>query len=259
MITKSDMQFFRSLHKKEGRVASAKFLVEGEKIITDLLMAGQVPVMLVCTEDWATNSDGLIKGRKIDVRTCRPSDIERCSTLKTPQEVLAVFCIPESKSIHDIQDGLILALDEIQDPGNLGTIIRTAAWFGIDYILCTENCADLYNPKVIQATMGGFNSVQVIYGNLLSMLGEMKKKGFVVTAAVMNGTSSHDFISPSKMVLVMGNESRGVSADIQAITDMRITIPAFPINSLRMESLNVSTATSILCYDLRKKKCEKGR
>jgi TrmH family RNA methyltransferase len=253
MISKHNIRFIRSLHQKEGRLESGMFAAGGSKITLDLLGEGFQPELLVATEEWIQHNRQFISHLGEKIQQAGHSEIERCSTLKSPQDVISVWRIPASATPGDIASGLVLALDDIQDPGNTGTIIRIAAWFGIHYILCSPACADLYNPKVIQASMGAFIKVKVIYCDLAAGIQLLQTKGFDTSAAVMDGESLDDFQPSRSQVVILGNESRGVSQELLAISKNRITIPSFSKHGSGIESLNVSTAASIICYESCKK------
>lgn len=253
MISKHDIRFIRSLHQKEGRLESGMFAAGGSKITLDLLGEGYQPELLVATEEWIRQHRQQISHLGDKIKQAGYAEIERCSTLKSPQDVISCWRIPASAQPGDIEQGVVLALDDIQDPGNTGTMIRIAAWFGIPYILCSPACADLYNPKVIQASMGAFFKVAVLYCDLKESILLLKEKGFKAAAAVMDGSPLYDFRPARSQVIIMGNESRGVSPELAGISESKITIPSFSDRGNGIESLNVSTAASVICYETCKK------
>jgi len=257
MISKSDIKLIRSLQNKESRQEHGLFVAEGDKIVREMLREGLSPEILVVTDEWISLNRNLAEEHENIIKKASPAEIERCSSLKSTQGVLAVCKIPESNSISDITEGQIIALDDVQDPGNVGTIVRIAAWFGIHYIICSQGCSDLYNAKVIQASMGGFNQVKVIYGNLDEMLGLLKNRNFKIAGAFMEGKSVSNFNPPENIVTVFGNESRGISPQVRKKIDIEITIPSFSPVGKGIESLNVSTAAAIICYEF-SKKCSYG-
>lgn len=259
MLSKAEIQFIRSLQQKESRIASGMFVAEGHKIVTEMIAAGIVPEMLITGEEWISLNDAVVSRHREKVKVASVKDIERCSSFKTPQDVIAVSRIPLPQTIGDVNGSLVLALDDVQDPGNTGTILRIAAWFGIRYVLCSEACADLYNPKVIQASMGAFYKVNVVYGSLPGILTELKKKGYSIAGTFTNGQPLNNFDPPSSLVVVMGNESRGVTKSVRDIADISLTIPSFSAEGSGMESLNVSAAASILCYELSQKHSDGNR
>lgn len=253
MISKHDIRFIRSLHEKEGRLESGMFAAGGTKITLDLIRNGHKPEMLAATEEWAGKHAASIAQSGNTLKIASRNDIARCSTLKTPQDVISVWRIPVQPDLQEIGHGLVLALDEVQDPGNVGTIIRIAAWFGIRCILCSPACADVYNPKVIQASMGSFFRVSVIYGDLGESIRTLKGKGFRVAAAVMEGAPLDTFQPEGAQIIIMGNESKGVSELLLGMAETSVTIPSFTPGGSGVESLNVATAAAVICYETCKK------
>ena len=178
-------------------------------------------------------------------------ELERASLLRTPQSVLAVMPIPKRiLEIASIQDELVLALDGIQDPGNLGTILRVADWFGIRHVLCTEGTVDVYNPKCVQSCMGALARVEVHYCNLPEVLKRVKVP---VYGTFLNGTDIYkEEISPNG-IIIMGNEGNGISKEVEGFVSSRLYVPNFPSGSLTTESLNVAVATGIVCAEFRRR------
>ncbi len=256
MLNKAEIKFVRSLQQKESRISSGMFVAEGHKIVSEIIAAGIVPEMIIANEEWISSNNNIVNRLGEKVKPASEKDIERCSSFKTPQNVIAVCKIPAGKTPDNINGSLVLALDDVQDPGNTGTILRIAAWFGIKYILCSDACADLYNPKVIQASMGAFYKVNVIYGSLPGMLLKLKEKGYSVAGTFTKGQALDIFEPPSSLVVVMGNESRGMTKPVRDVVDISLTIPSFSPEGSGIESLNVSAAASILCYELSKKRLD---
>lgn len=254
MLTKNEIQRVKSLQKKEHRLFEKLFVVEGQKLCEEVIQSELKIHWLICTEDWAQQNYQLINHLSKEIIKIVPfSTIERLTSLQTPQPVVAVVDLSDSTFVLP-ENELLLALDGVQDPGNLGTIIRIADWFGINTILCSENCADVYNPKVLQSTMGAFLRVKVHYGDLIKMLNQLKSNGFTLSGTVLNGSQISDVKVNDAFVLVMGNESKGISFEIEKLLDQKITIPRYPLDSTRSESLNVANACAIACYELRKNK-----
>ena len=180
-------------------------------------------------------------------------DLKKISNLASPHNVIAVVKMPDvTDSFSPNSEDLIIALDGIQDPGNMGTIIRTANWFGIDSIICSETCVDIYNPKVIQASMSGFIGLKILNNNLEEALILGKKKGLRIFGTFPEGKSIYDFDLPQGGILIFGNESKGLSPVLTKIIDYKISIPAI-IKKLSpsVESLNVATAAGIICAEFR--------
>ena len=210
------------------------FVVEGEKIVNDFLNSDWKIEQIYATKEW--------EGDAVEVSI---KELERISSLKTPNKVLAIIKMPQSKIV--ISGNLVLALDSVKDPGNLGTIIRLADWFGIQHIICSQNCVELYNPKVVQATMGSLCRIQVQYSNLKSTLENMTD--YKICAAVMDGKSVFSVEKSEKIIVLMGSESHGISAELLEIAHQKVTIPKS--ENSQAESLNVATACGIILAHLR--------
>ena len=198
MLSKNQIKFIKSLKQKKFRLQHQLFVVEGEKIVNDFLNSDWKIEQIYATKEW--------NGNAVEVTS---KELERISSLKTPNKVLAIIKIPKRKSV--ISGNLVLALDAVKDPGNLGTIIRLADWFGVQHVICSQNCVDLYNPKVVQATMGSLCRIQVQYLNLKSTLENMTD--YDICAAVMDG--KYIFCRKiEKRIILMGSESHGISTEL---------------------------------------------
>ena len=186
-------------------------------------------------------------------------DLSRISFLKTTPEIVALCRIPENLPNWDaIKRDLTIVLDDIQDPGNLGTIVRLADWFGIKNIICSEGCADLYNPKVIQSTMGAFARVNVNYLSLQQFLGEAKQYELPVYGTFLEGENLYTTDLTSKGLIVMGNEGNGISDSLDGLISRKINIPSYPGGEITSESLNVAIATAVICSEFRRRIICKG-
>ena len=236
MVTKNQIKRIISLQQKKYRKESGLFFVEGKKVIQELLDSKFTLEELFVTEPIFEN---------IPQQTfISESDLKKISALTNPNNCLAVFRIPEPKKI--IEKGIILALDKIRDPGNLGTIIRLCDWFGIQNLVCSEDTVDLYNPKVLQATMGSITRVNVSYVDLNEFLSQTQLPIF---GTFMNGTNIYKTQLPQDGIIVMGNEANGISTEIEQLITNKITIPRFGNPT---ESLNVATATAIILSEFRR-------
>ena len=233
MLSKNQIKFIKSLKQKKFRLQHQLFVVEGEKIVNDFLNSDWKIEQIYATKEW--------EGDAVEVSI---KELERISSLKTPNKVLAIIKIPKRKSV--ISGNLVLALDAIKDPGNLGTIIRLADWFGIQHIICSQNCVELYNPKVVQATMGSLCRMQVQYLNLKSTLENMTD--YDICAAVMDGKSIFSVEKSEKRIILMGSESHGISTELLEIAHQRVTIPKS--ENSQAESLNVANACGIILAHL---------
>ncbi len=244
MITASKIKWVRSLARKKFRKESGLFIAEGDKIVRELASSNNLEIQEVfALENW-TGRKQLPESIPFTVVNVR--ELERISLLSTPNQALALVKIPEyDLSTIPIQENHILVLDNIQDPGNLGTIIRTADWFGIRDIVCSHATAELYNPKVIQATMGSFARVRVHYTNLESFLGSLAGDTPVL-GAMLSGEMLHTARLPQKAVLVMGNESQGISQQVVPYLTQKIFIPRGQSGASGAESLNAAVATGII-------------
>ncbi len=248
MITKNQIQLIKSLQTTKGRKINQLFVAEGKKCITDLLRSDLKLVYLFETEP-IFNPTTFAEIAKL-IERISESDLKKISSLTIANNCLAVFEIPVPKLIQ--QTGLIVALDDIQDPGNFGTIIRLCDWFGVDQLICSEATVDVYNPKVIQATMGAIVGVSVVYTNLQQFLSETKLPIF---GTFMNGVNVYNAALPENGIVVFGNEGNGISKQIEGLIAQRISIPSFN-DSLHAESLNVATATAIVLSEFRRRKFE---
>lgn len=237
MLSSSQKKFVNSLKQKKFRSQHQSFIVEGVKMIDELLQSDYEVVEIFATNPWKE------KNSTIDCIEVSEKELKSISSLQTPNEVIAVV---KQKDIQlaDVSCHLSIALDAIQDPGNLGAIIRTADWFGINNIICSENTVDVYNSKVMQATMGSFFRVNIVYSNLDKFFSS--NEGLIVYGAFLKGENIYEKQIGSKgSVLLMGNESKGISGELIPFITDNITIPKFG----GAESLNVSTATAIFCYE----------
>ncbi|WP_315403670.1 RNA methyltransferase [Hoylesella saccharolytica] len=250
MISKAKIRYIRSLELKKNRMAERLFVAEGPKVVEELLGVLS-PKILLATDSWAPvntafNSSGLI--------SITDDELCKVSFLKTPQQVLGVFpmfSIDKAPVAENITAELSLALDGVQDPGNLGTIIRVADWFGIRRIFCSHDTADVYNPKVVQATMGSLARVNVVYMELETLLNELPKN-FPVYGTLLNGESIYCQQLSAAGIIVMGNEGNGISAPIRKKITRRLLVPNFPEGKTSAESLNVAVATAVVCAEFRR-------
>ena len=241
MVSKNQIKLIISLQQKKFRQANQLFVAEGVKVIQELLQSNSVLEHLYVTENIFETVDSSKK------TTISNADLKKISSLSTANNCLALFKIPSSQKIN--ADDLIVALDAIRDPGNLGTIIRLCDWFGIKELVCSNETVDVYNPKVVQATMGSIARVNVSYLNLNLFLKESKQEVF---GTFMDGKNVYQEKLPAKGILVLGNEANGISQEIEKLVTNRIAIPRFG-DLQKTESLNVATATAIFLSEFRRK------
>lgn len=247
MISKNQVKLIRSLHVKKFREQEGLFISEGEKIIKELLNSSFKIHSIYFTDEWKGLTER--ESNKKNYYKITDAELKKISQLETQNQVLAIIHIPENKLNHErIQGEFTLVLDDIRDPGNLGTIIRTADWFGIKNIICSKHSVDVFNPKVVQSSMGSIFRVNVFYENLEVFLTEVKREyGIPVYGAVLDGQNILEKKLNPESILLMGNESKGVNSSLLKLIDEKITIPK-QVNSTA-ESLNVSIATSIMCHE----------
>ena len=247
MISKNQIKYIRQLELKKFRKRENCFVAEGPKVVGDLMKRYQ-PKAIFATDEWhpSTMPDTAILTRITD------EELHRISFLQNPQQVLAIFPIPEAtSSVFHQPSSLSLALDGIQDPGNLGTIIRIADWFGIDTIYCSEDTADAYNPKVVQATMGSLAHVHIIYGDLLQLFQSLPPS-YPVYGTLLDGNDIYQQSRSEEGIIVMGNEGNGISEAVRERVTHKLLIPNFHQGD-SAESLNVAIATAITCSEFRRR------
>ena len=249
MISKNKIKFIRSLELKKNRTKEGLFVAEGHKVVGDLL-ALQPARLIVATAEWIK---GKILAQETEVIEVSEEELRKVSFLQHPQQVIGVFRQASSSfGFSDIDTSqLSLALDGVQDPGNLGTIIRIADWFGITHIYCSPDTADVYNPKVVQATMGSIARVRVEYGNLPGMV-ESLPADVPVYGTLLDGDNIYQQNLENRGLIVMGNEGKGISPALAAKVNRRLLIPNFPEGRATADSLNVAIATAITCAEFRR-------
>ena len=259
MISKNKIKYIRSLELKKNRNKEGKFVAEGFKVVDDLL-ALQPADLIVATGEWLRGKHLAPQTEVIEVTE---EELKKVSFLQHPQQVLAVFkqdnCSNKQADDKEKNFGfsnintseLNLALDGVQDPGNLGTIIRIADWFGITHIYCSQDTADVYNPKVVQATMGSIARVKVEYGNLLGLV-ESLPTDVPVYGTLLDGDNIYQQNLENRGLIVMGNEGKGISPALAKKVNRRLLIPNFPEGRATADSLNVAIATAITCSEFRR-------
>ena len=248
MLSKNKIKYIRSLELKKNRKEERAFVAEGHKLVGDLLGHFSCK-LLVATRSWMDVHPQVVADEVIEVTQ---EELTRASLQKTPQDVLAIFEQPDYPMNPEvISQSLCLALDDVQDPGNLGTIIRVADWFGIEHIFCSLGTVDVYNPKTIQATMGALARVKLHYCNLPSMIASL---GDVpVYGTFLDGKNIYGEDLGTYGLIVMGNEGKGVSQEVADMVNKRLYIPNYPPQRETSESLNVAMATGIVCAEFRRR------
>lgn len=255
MISKNRIKLIHSLKLKKNRVEEACFVAEGPKLVGDLL--GHFTCRyLAATQEWMQQHGEGPTCRRAEKDVVTQEELQRISFLKTPQEVLAIFSMHnDDKTTEELaalpSKELCLALDDVQDPGNVGTIIRLADWFGIEHVFCSVGSADVYNPKTVQATMGALARVQIHYVDLPDFLG--KAKGAPIYGTFLEGDNLYATETQKHGIIVMGNEGKGISKAVEQQVTHKLHIPNYPPMRSTSESLNVAVATAIICAEFRRR------
>lgn len=244
-LSKNKIRYFSSFAKKKIRDEEQRFVVEGNKLVAELLQSDFHTCSIVATKEWLKEHSP-----QCECYEATHEEISKISLLQHPQDVWALACYKDFGRLIDTS-GLVLALDGVQDPGNMGTIIRLADWFGIRQIVCSIGCVDVYNPKVVQATMGSIFRVSIQYVDLPMFLKNVESPE--IFAADMQGENIYTANLPQNAILVMGNEGNGISDAVAALVDRTIHIPSFNTTGKTSESLNVAVATAILCSEFKRR------
>ncbi|MCB9017816.1 MAG: RNA methyltransferase [Prevotellaceae bacterium] len=249
MLSKNKIRQIQSLSKKKERDESSLFVAEGNKMVSDLLPLFHCHT-LVATEEFLSQHHRC--GAEEVVESSR-EEIRKASLLCSPQSAIAIFCQKKvNLDVNALSDGLSLMLDTVQDPGNLGTIIRIADWFGVKDILCSPETVDVYNPKVVQSTMGAIGRVRVHYVDLCRLLDGMNS-AVPVYGTFLDGDNIYGKELSKNGIIVMGNEGNGISSEVERRITERLFIPSFQTGDSCSESLNVAVATAIACSEFRRR------
>lgn len=244
-MTKAEIQLIRALQDKRTRTEEGLFVAEGEKLIGEIRASKLRIRKIFCLE-------ALFEGAEVEYVSAK--EMERLSLLKTPSKAVALVEIPRYElRAKQLKNKLVLALDEVQNPGNLGTIIRLADWFGITDIVCSRDSADCFNPKVVQATMGALARVHLHYTPLPDLLCKLKEQGIPLYGTFLDGEDLYTKSLTANGLIIMGNEGNGISTEVATFVNERLFIPNFPVGEPTSESLNVATATAIICAEFRRR------
>ncbi len=258
MISSSKSKLIRSLHQKKFRDQHQLFLVEGEKMVRELAADGPGNRFhmreLFATPEWIDDHKTMLQQSGAVLTEATQAEIKKVSKLVTPQAVMALVSIPAMRfTAEALLNTPVLAFESIRDPGNLGTIIRTADWFGIRHIVCTPDSTDLYNPKVVQSTMGAITRVQVHYLELEALLESKEMQAKTVFGTFMEGENIYESSLEPDPLILFGNESHGLSQGLIPHIRRRITIPSFSPKGSGSESLNVASSVAVVCSELRRR------
>ena len=245
MLSKSHIKYIQSLHHKKFRDEEGAFIAEGNKVVMELLQSKKfICKEIIALPEWILeNEAALLKYYKNDRVEAKDFELEKISALSTPNNVIAVF-EKKKQEPAKVSGKITLALDTLQDPGNLGTVIRIADWFGIASIVCSASSADMYNPKVVQSTMGSLARVNIIYTDLLTWL--QQNKNIKTFAAALDGEPVNTIKHIKEAIIIIGNESKGISDPVMQLANKKITIPKIG----EAESLNAAVATGIILSHL---------
>lgn len=246
MLSKSQIKLIRSLEHKKYRNEYGLFVAEGNKVVKEFLDNKWEVYLIVCTEEWAKQNPHIS-----NLIVCDKTVLDKISFLKTPSDIIGVFYQRQQNKLPNIEKSLGLALDNIQDAGNVGTIIRVALWFGLDYVLLGDGSADLYHPKVVQASMGALAKLTCLSCNLLSFLRQYQNK-IITYGTFLDGDPINNANLSNTGLIVLGNEGKGIAPSLEPYINQRLFIP--PFNSKRpIDSLNVAMSAAIVCYEFRRK------
>jgi TrmH family RNA methyltransferase len=254
LISKQKIKFIRSLQQKKFRIENGVFIAEGVKIVSEALLSPLVKVNeLICTNEAKENLP-VKTFSKVNTIEVTKNEFEQLSDLKAPQGAMAIIEIPKNElpPVVELTD-LVILLDKIRDPGNLGTIIRLADWFGIKTMICSADTVDCYNPKVVQASMGAIFRVKCFYTELVDYITKAQKETeYKIYSTTLNGENLYTIQLQNKAMLLFGNEANGLSEELIQLADKNIHIPAYSSSETSSESLNVSLAAAIICSEFRR-------
>ena len=254
MISKNKIKFIISLQKKKVRDEEGLFVIEGDKLVREFLGAKMPVKILVAKPEFLNSLQPELTRSISEIDDISYEGLKQISTLKTPHNALAVVHIPEQKiNVQEIIKDYCVALDGVQDPGNMGTIIRAAGWFGIKNIICSPDCVDVYNPKVVQSSMGALLSVNVYYYDLRELCDLAIKNSVPVFGTLLEGKSVYGHKLDNKGIIMLGNESKGISPELLPYITERIKIPRFGTSGEGIDSLNVGMAASVVFSEFLRK------
>jgi len=249
MLKKNELKYYSSLLHKKYRKKENKFIVEGKRLVEEALASSYICDSIICSTPFYESNLSFVSNlnKKIPVKTVGEKNFKKISDTISPQGIAAVLEIPKAKSEVTINENLVVALENISDPGNLGTIIRTCDWFGIQHVIISSNSVELYDPKVIRSTMGSIFHLDVlVIDDLYFTLSSLKQTGSKILCADINGDNIFNYKNTGRSVLVLSNEAHGPTKELLDISDIKISIPRIG----NAESLNVASAGAILIAEL---------
>lgn len=258
MLSKNQVKYINSLKIKKFRHEQGVFIIEGEKSVSELLNSSLTITGIFALPRWIEENIRLLETKEVKYTVIDEEILARISDLSTPNKVLALARIPKPQLVPEVFSNYLLVLDNIKDPGNMGTIIRTADWFGIKQIICSPGCVDAYNPKAVQASMGSLTRVNIHYTDLVKFI-KGKPENTPVYGALLVGESILRTSFDKQGIIIIGSESHGISPEILPLITHAVHIPSFSHNEAitRTESLNASIANAIICYEMSKQLAEK--
>lgn len=251
MLSKNKIKLIQSLDRKKNRDVTGLFLVEGNKMVEEALDSDYPIDSLICTSEFL-DQHPTAQQKAFELIEADPDSIRKASLQQNPQDALAIIRKPDQIQQFPDFSRLIIALDFIQDPGNLGTILRIADWFGIEHLICSPNTVDVFNPKVVQASMGAIFRIKTSYADLENLLSEVTSKGIPVYGTFLEGKNIYEENLSTNGILIMGNEGNGISAATARYVSKKLFIPSFS-SGKGSESLNVAIATAICCSEFRRR------
>lgn len=253
MLSKNKIKLIQSLSRKKNRDESGVFLVEGNKMVEEAILSDFEIELLACTSGFANLHPGIIS-RTTDLIITDNETISKASLLQNPQDALAIVVQPKNIFTEiNLKKDLCLALDFIQDPGNLGTILRIADWYGISRIACSENTVDVFNPKVVQASMGAIFRIKIAVIELSSFIKNALEGEIPVYGTFLDGKNIYEQTLSANGIIVLGNEGNGISEPISQLITQKLLIPCFSAHKNKPESLNVAIAAAICCSEFRRR------
>jgi len=253
MLSSSNIKLINSLGYKKYRERHGLFIIEGDRLVRELLESGKTVIKLFALPAWLDETDASLLALAREVIPVNERDLQKVSHLSTARSALALVETEHHKPfIKSLSTSINIALDNIQDPGNLGTIMRIAAWFGIENIICSKGSTDVYNPKTVQASMGALLHVRVCYADLGSVLSSLSEKGIPVYAATLEGQAVYDADKSPEGMLLFGNETRGISGELLPFVSHKISIPPAAESRAGIDSLNVAMSAAIICNEFRR-------
>ena len=252
MISKSIIKLIKSLAKKKYRLKENLFLAEGDKVVSEVLKSEFIVRHLIATEEFLLKHE-ITATKSNHIITAKPEEIKKSSLLQNPQNSIAICELPVKPQLKNNLNDLVFYLDGIRDPGNLGTILRTCDWFGVKNVFCSPDTVDLYNPKVIQASMGSFCRVKLFPADTALIAELLNQSGVTVYGTFMESESIYAENLDKNALVILGNEGKGIRSEIEKLINRKISIPSFSSMETRAESLNVAVAAGIICSEFRRK------